>query len=217
MKVIDPKSMLIGVLITLLAFSTLGLRPNTDELGHLVVRSLTIEDDRGVFVQVLGDVGDPQGQLTAGNASAAGDAEPLVLFRGAGVQDNQFVPALYPLVQLGGVDLGYVVYYFHLLAEHLADNVAPPLGGEILGGPLVDAAVQYRNIAVAHALQSFGGQSCPASVVVADNYMATLYRHCGRHLGFQVPAGNQAGVDDVGAVILTRLSHIDQRKLVVTL
>ena len=31
MKVIDPKSMLIGVLITLLTFSTLGLRPNTDD------------------------------------------------------------------------------------------------------------------------------------------------------------------------------------------
>ena len=55
MKVIDPKSMLIGVLITLLAFSTLGLRPNTDELGHLVVRSLTIEDDRGVIMGYLGN------------------------------------------------------------------------------------------------------------------------------------------------------------------
>ena len=41
MKVIDPKSVLIGVLITLLAFSTLGLRPKTDELGHLVVRMAT--------------------------------------------------------------------------------------------------------------------------------------------------------------------------------
>ena len=55
MKVIDPKSMLIGVLITLLAFSTLGLRPKTDELGHLVVRSLTIEDDRGVIMGYLGN------------------------------------------------------------------------------------------------------------------------------------------------------------------
>ena len=55
MTVIDPKSMLIGVLITLLAFSTLGLRPNTDELGHLVVRSLTIEDDRGVIMGYLGN------------------------------------------------------------------------------------------------------------------------------------------------------------------
>ena len=50
MKVIDPKSMLIGILITLLVFSTLGLRSKTDELGHLVVRSLTIEDDRGVIM-----------------------------------------------------------------------------------------------------------------------------------------------------------------------
>ena len=55
MKVIDPKSMLIGVLITLLVFTTLGLRPKTDELGHLVVRSLTIEDDRGVIMGYLGN------------------------------------------------------------------------------------------------------------------------------------------------------------------
>ena len=44
---IDLKSLLIGVLLTMLVFSTLGLRSKTDELGHLVVRSLTIEDDRG--------------------------------------------------------------------------------------------------------------------------------------------------------------------------
>ena len=42
MKVIDPKSMLIGALATLLIFTTLGLRPKTDELGHLVVRSLSL-------------------------------------------------------------------------------------------------------------------------------------------------------------------------------
>ena len=41
MKTIDPKSIIIGVLGTLFIFSTLGLRPKTDELGHLVVRSLT--------------------------------------------------------------------------------------------------------------------------------------------------------------------------------
>ena len=55
MKVIDPKSMLIGALATLLIFTTLGLRPKTDELGHLVVRSLTIEDDRGVIMGYLGN------------------------------------------------------------------------------------------------------------------------------------------------------------------
>ena len=43
---IDLKSLIIGALLTLLVFSTLGLRSKTDELGHLVVRSLTIEDDQ---------------------------------------------------------------------------------------------------------------------------------------------------------------------------
>ena len=55
MKVIDPKSMLIGALGVLLVLSILGLRPKTDELGHLVVRSLTIEDDRGVIMCYLGN------------------------------------------------------------------------------------------------------------------------------------------------------------------
>ena len=55
MRVIDPKSIIIGVLGTLLIFSTLGFRAKTDELGHLVVRSLTIEDDRGVIMGYLGN------------------------------------------------------------------------------------------------------------------------------------------------------------------
>ena len=55
MKKIDLKSLLIGILSTMLVFSTLGLRSKTDELGHLVVRSLTIEDDRGVIMGYLGN------------------------------------------------------------------------------------------------------------------------------------------------------------------
>ena len=47
--------LIIGILSTLLVFSTLGLRSKTDELGHLVVRSLTIEDDRGVIMGYLGN------------------------------------------------------------------------------------------------------------------------------------------------------------------
>ena len=55
MKSIDLKSMIIGVLGTLLIFSTFGFRTQTDELGHLVVRSLTIEDDKGVIMGYLGN------------------------------------------------------------------------------------------------------------------------------------------------------------------
>ena len=39
MKFIDVKSAIIGVLITLLFLSIYGFRPETDELGHLVVKS----------------------------------------------------------------------------------------------------------------------------------------------------------------------------------
>ena len=42
MKVIDIKSIIIGVLITLLILSVYGFRPETDELGHLVVKNITI-------------------------------------------------------------------------------------------------------------------------------------------------------------------------------
>ena len=45
MKFIDVKSAIIGVLITLLFLSIYGFKPETDELGHLVVKSITVEDD----------------------------------------------------------------------------------------------------------------------------------------------------------------------------
>ena len=37
MKGIDPKSVIIGFLASIIIFTSLGLRPKTDELGHLVV------------------------------------------------------------------------------------------------------------------------------------------------------------------------------------
>jgi len=39
---IDIKSAMIGMLFTLLILSVFGFRTETDELGHLVVKSLTI-------------------------------------------------------------------------------------------------------------------------------------------------------------------------------
>ena len=50
MRVIDVKSAIIGALMALLIISNLGFRNETDELGHLIVRSLTVEDDRGVIM-----------------------------------------------------------------------------------------------------------------------------------------------------------------------
>ena len=55
MKFIDVKSAIIGVLITLLFLSIYGFRPETDELGHLVVKSITVEDDRGVVMGYMGN------------------------------------------------------------------------------------------------------------------------------------------------------------------
>jgi len=55
MKVIDIKSTIIGVMTTLLILSVYGFRPETDELGHLVVKSITIEDDRGVVMGYMGN------------------------------------------------------------------------------------------------------------------------------------------------------------------
>ena len=55
MKFIDVKSAIIGVLITLLFLSIYGFRPEADELGHLVVKSITVEDDRGVVMGYMGN------------------------------------------------------------------------------------------------------------------------------------------------------------------
>ena len=55
MKSIDIKSLIIGILFTLLTFSVFGFKGKSDEFGHLVVRSLTIEDDRGVIMGYLGN------------------------------------------------------------------------------------------------------------------------------------------------------------------
>ncbi len=55
MKFIDIKSFLIGILSTLLIITTFGFKNKSDEFGHLVVRSLTIEDDRGVIMGYLGN------------------------------------------------------------------------------------------------------------------------------------------------------------------
>ena len=55
MKFIDIKSFLIGILSTLLIITTFGFKNKSDEFGHLIVRSLTIEDDRGVIMGYLGN------------------------------------------------------------------------------------------------------------------------------------------------------------------
>ena len=110
----------------------------------------TVNDDCRVLVQVFGDVGNAQGQLATGHASAAGDAEPLVLLWGPCVQDNQLIAALDAFVQFGCFDLRDVMLNLHPFPEVLADHVAAPLGGKALGRPLVDAMVQDRNVVEAH-------------------------------------------------------------------
>ena len=55
MKVIDIKSIIIGILVTLLILAIYGFRTEADEFGHLVVKSITVEDDRGVIMGYLGN------------------------------------------------------------------------------------------------------------------------------------------------------------------
>ncbi len=128
---------------------------------------IVCDDDGRIFVQVLGDVGHAKGQLSTGHAASAGNAETLVLLGGAGVQYHQLVAPLDALVQFSGLNLRNVVLDLHPLAEVLADHVAAPLGGIAFRGPLIDAPVQDRNVAEAHALQCGGGQCRPAAVIVA--------------------------------------------------
>ena len=115
-------------------------------------------------------------------------------------------------MEVGGVNLWYMVHHLHLLAKVLADYIAAPLGGVVLDAPLGDAPFQHGHVGVTHPLQGGGGQIGPAPIVITQDYLGIFDRNRGRHAELQVPAGDQAGVGDVGAVVLTRLSNIDQGK-----
>ena len=89
MKVIDIKSIIIGVLITLLILSVFGFRPETDELGHLVVKSITIEDDRGVVMGYMGN-GYMQTYNTFGEPTLfVGTGKDCLLYTSPSPRDRQ--------------------------------------------------------------------------------------------------------------------------------
>ena len=47
MKSIDPKSLIIGVLSTVLIFVLIGAKPQNKNLGDITVNSVKVVDDRG--------------------------------------------------------------------------------------------------------------------------------------------------------------------------
>src|SRR4029453_9857097 len=68
-----------------------------------------VHDDGRVPVDVSGDVGDAQGQLAAGHAAAAGDAEAPELLGRAGIEDDELLAALDAHGQILRLDLGDMV------------------------------------------------------------------------------------------------------------
>src|SRR5206468_100830 len=129
----------------------------------------TVHDDGRVLVEVLGDVGDPQRQLASGHATAAGDAEAAELLGRARVENDQLLALLDARRQLLRLDLGDVVDHLDLLPEILARYVHSPLGGETVGDPSIDPALEEGHPAVAHALDGGGREPGPSPVVVAHH------------------------------------------------
>ena len=171
--------------------------------------SRTVHDHRGIGLQPLHDVRDAQGQFSPGHAAPPGDAEALVLFRRAGIDDVQLVAARHACLQVGGLDFRHVVHHFHLFPEILARHVGAPFGGMVLAHPAVDTAFKNRHATVSHALQGCGGQRGAASVVVAYHDSSTRKRHRARHLEFDLSTRQQAHPGDVRAVVFPGLSDVD--------
>ena len=155
-------------------------------------------------------VGDPQRQLGAGHTAAAGDAESPVFLGRAGVEDDQLVAALDPLVQVVGADFRYVVYDFDALAEVLRGYVDAPLGGQVEAGPAIHAAGEPGDVAVAHRLGGGGGAYDAARVVVAEDQGGIGMRHRLSQLKLQAPARNQRRPGNMRGVVLPHLAHIDE-------
>ena len=137
----------------------------------------TVDDHRRVGRRVGEGVGDPQRQLGAGHTAAAGDAESPVFLGRAGVEDDQLVAALDPLVQVVGGDFRYVVYDFDALAEVLGRYVDAPLGGQVEAGPAIHAAGEPGDIAIADRLGGICRAYDAARVVVAEDQR--WYQGCG--------------------------------------
>ncbi len=163
-------------------------------------------------MSVTQDVGHPKHQLPSRHAAATGDAEPPVLLRGAGIQDDQALPPPHSGMKLSGLHFGDVVDHLHLLTEVLAGNVHAPLGGVTVGHPAVDATLQDRHVTVPHAFQGGGGQPGPPPVVVAHGHPGALEGHQVPHLELQQPPRQRAGTRDVAAVVLAVLPHVQYGK-----
>tara|TARA_B100000029_G_scaffold512806_1_gene610495 strand:- start:5798 stop:6361 length:564 start_codon:yes stop_codon:yes gene_type:complete len=71
MKSIDPKSLIIGVLSTILIFVLIGAKPQNNNLGDITVNSVKLVDDRGEMASILTTV-NGGGSLTMYNFDGQG-------------------------------------------------------------------------------------------------------------------------------------------------
>ena len=126
-----------------------------------------------------------------------------------GIEEDNVFAALLAGVQFLGTHGGHMVHHLHLLPKILAGHVHAPLGGIARSGPVVDAPVEYLNVAIAHALQGGCSERCPSSIIVADDDQGALVRYQTPHPKFQLPARDQAGAGDMRAVVFTRFSYVN--------
>ena len=147
-----------------------------------------------------------------GDAAPAGDAEPPVFLRRAGIQNHQLVAPLHPPAQFSGVNFRDVMHHLHLFAEILAGDVDPPLGRVVPADPAVDAPGQHGYLSITEFLQSSGGQGGPAAVIVAQDYRDAGVGNRRGQPELQLPAGYQAGAGDVRTVVFPGFPNVNQGK-----
>ena len=169
-----------------------------------------VEDDGCVGAVLVEDVGDVEGELAVGDAAPAGDAEVPVLLRGAGVHDNELLAGVDASFEFDGVDFGDAVLHLHALAEVLAGDVRAPFGGEVEGGPAVDAAFQDGDAGVAHAPGGDGGEGGLLASIVAEDQGHAGEGDEGWEVVLDAMAGEEAGAGDVGAVVAAGVADVEE-------
>jgi hypothetical protein len=132
-----------------------------------------------------------------------------MLFRGAGIEENNVLTALLAGMEFLGTHGGHMVHHLHLLPKILAGHVHAPFRSIAKSGPVIDASVEHVHLAIAHALQGGCSERGSLSIIVTDDDRGALVRHQTPHPKFQLPARYQAGAGDMRAVVFTRFSYVN--------
>ena len=155
------------------------------------------------------------GELGAGAAHSARDAEVGELGRRPAVEDDDVVAGREHRVQLLGRDRWRAELVLDHLPERLAGDVDAADQREAGRRPGVDTAVEHRDIAVAEVFEPGRGPFGLAGPGVAHHDGCGAARDEPRHQALQPRECAAARVEDVRVVERADLACVEQRELVV--